>query len=329
MKISSISYYLPDHVVSNDELLQLIITNSKANVDVEALKKKLLLNKAETRYFKASNETSLDMAEKAVKRCLEKANLKIDDVDLIIFTSMERMYIEPPMGVLLQSRLGAKAHAYDISNACLGFLNAMELAKLYMDANKYHNILIVSAEIGSQWIPWDKFSIDKDLTGFSALTVSDAAVAMLLQPGGAEQNFKVFDFKTFGEYNDLCQIKIGKDQNSLKLLVKSKKLAMIAVELMSSFIPCFLHKSKDFLGKLDIWFLHQVTGEPKKFCGALEDDLYNISYHTFSKVGNTGTASIPLGMALAEEKSLLKRGDKVALIVGASGFSYGGTCFIY
>ncbi|MCL6588836.1 MAG: hypothetical protein K6U80_02680 [Firmicutes bacterium] len=329
MKISSISYYLPEHEVTNDELLRLIIANSKTAVDVDALKKKLLLNKAKTRYFKAPDETSLDMAETAVKRCLEKADLKAEEVDLLLFTSMERMYIEPPMSVLLQNRLRTKANAFDVTNACLGFLNAMELANLYIEAQKYRNILIVSAEIGSQWIPWDKFSIDKELTGFSALTVSDAAVAMLLQPGGAEQNFKIFDFKTFGEYNDLCQIKVGKDQDSLKLLVKSKKLAMVAIELMSDFIPQFLHKSQEYLGTLDMWFLHQVTGDPKKFCGALEDELYNLSYHTFSEVGNTGSASIPLGMALAEEKNLLKRGDKIALIVGASGFSYGGTCFIY
>lgn len=331
MRISSIGYYLPEHVVTNDELLQMINTNSKTDTDLNNLKKKLLINQAQTRHFKSPSESSLDMAEKAAWRCLEKAEVSGAEIDLIVYTAMERLHVEPPMSVLLQHRLGARnANAFDLSNACLGFLNAMELANLYIESGRYQNILVVGAETGSQWIPWENFaSGDKDTTGFSALTVSDAAAAMLLQPGGAERNFKVFQFKTFGEYNDLCQIKIGKGPDDLKLIVKSKKLAMVAMEIMSVFIPKFLHLAKEFLGKLDIWFLHQVTGDFRKFCGDLEDELYNITYRSFSRVGNTGSISIPVGMALAEENKVLKRGDYVATIVGASGFSYGGTFFVY
>lgn len=328
MRVGAIGYYLPEEMVTNEVLLSKVAAGSGPGVDLEKLERKLMLNKAEARYFIKPEESALDMAEKAARCCLERSGSKAEEIDLLLYTAMKREYVEPSMSVLLQDRLGARANTFDISNACLGFLNAMELAKLYIDSGKYQKILVISAETGSEWIPWEKFTGESELAGFSALTVSDAAVAMLLEEGGDEKNFGLFEFKTLGEYNDLCQIKIGKGGDDLKLLVKSRQLAMTAMEVISEFTPRFLHKAIEYLGCIDIWFPHQVTGNPKRFFG-VEDELYSICYNTFSKVGNTGSVSIPLGMVLAEEEGLLKRGDKVALIVGASGFSYGGACFIY
>jgi 3-oxoacyl-[acyl-carrier-protein] synthase III len=152
---------------------------------------------------------------------------------------------------------------------------------------------------------------------------------MLLQSKESTNNFKKFSFKTFGQYNDLCRIKIGKELNDLKLMVKSKQLAITAVEIMSELIPSFIYTAEKILGKIDIIFLHQITGEPRKYCGKLREELYEKCYNSFSAVGNTGSISIPLGMALAEEEGRLNRGDLVAAIVGASGFSFGGSAFIY
>jgi 3-oxoacyl-[acyl-carrier-protein] synthase III len=330
MRVAGLGYYLPENIITNDQLLQMILDNAKAKVDIEGLRKKLDLNKAQTRHLRNPDETPLKMATIAAKRCLEKSNFDAKNIDLIIYAGMAREYIEPSMAVILQNTIGSNATcAFDISNACLSFLNAMSIAKTYIAAGTYNNILIVSSETGSDWIPWDKFSTNKETTGFSALTISDGAVAMLLQPGGSEHNFEYFDFKTFGEYNNLCQIPIGKTETDLKIAVKSRQLVMVALKLLPDFIPRFLHLAKDTLGRLDIWFFHQVTGDPSKFYGPLENDLEKLSYLTFQNVGNTGSAAIPLGMAIAEENNALKRGDCVACIVGASGFSYGGTFFVY
>jgi len=329
MRVGAIGYYLPEEV-TNDELLARVAAGSGPGVDLKRLERKLILNEAETRCFIGQEETAVDMAEKAARRCLERSGCQAQDIDLILYAGMKREYVEPAMSVLLQDRLGAKnANAFDLSNACLGFLNAMEVAKLYIDSGRYQKILVVSAETGSEWIPWDKFTGESEMAGFSALTVSDAAAAMLLEEGGDEKSFGLFEFKTFGEYHDLCQIRIGKGGDDLKLLVESRQLAITAIEILSEFIPRFLHKAIEHSGGLDIWFPHQVTGNPKRFFGKLEDELHDICYNSFSKVGNTGSLSIPLGMALAEEEGALKRGDKVALIVGASGFSYGGACLVY
>jgi 3-oxoacyl-[acyl-carrier-protein] synthase III len=331
MSIASIGYYLPEKTVSNDELLELVGKYGGTNADLDKLKKKLIINKAENRHFKNPNETGIDMAVKAAQKCLAKINFPAKNLDLILYAGMLRDYVEPAMSVFLQDILGAeKANALDISNACIGFLYGMEMALLYSESGIYRNILIVGAENGSERIPWRQFNSDKEnLKGFSALTVSDGAAAMLLQNEDSSNHFKKFYFKTFGQYNDLCRIKIGKELNDLKLMVKSKQLAITALEITSEYIPAFVYQAEEILGEIDIIFFHQVTGEPRKYCGKLREELYEKCYNSFAAVGNTGSISIPLGMALAEEEGRLKKGDLVTAIVGASGFSFGGSAFIY
>ncbi len=330
LSIASLGYYLPENQISNDFLLEMLKKKGGQLVDIERLKKKLTHNKAEFRHFKNPDETGMDMAEKAAKKCLEKINFDPRELDFILYVGMLRDYVEPAMAVMLQDRLGAKkAHAFDLSNACNSFLNGMEIAYLYVRTGKYRNALIVGAEDGSERIPWHLFNSEENFAGFSALTISDGAAAMLLQDVPEHPGFTEFVFDTYGEYNDLCRVKIGKERDDLKIMVKSKELAITALRILPEFVTAFMEKTRKTLGRIDIWFFHQVTGDPRNFWGNLDEDLVNKAYNTFSKVGNTGSISIPLGMALAEENGKMKRGDCVAAVVGASGFSCGATAFVY
>lgn len=331
--IKGVSYYLPEKCVTNDELLSMISTNSGSDACLDDLQKKLELNLAETRYFRAKNETGVDMAETVARDCLKKAQLDPVDIDFIIYAGMMRDYLEPAMGVTLQGRIGAKnANAFDVMNACNSFLNAVQIAHHFIESGECRNVLIVGSEDGSSHIPWDKFIKGNETSGFSALTVADGAAGWIMQKSSEktyDKNFKLFESHTYGEHHDLCQIKVGKEADDLKLIVKSKKLAMVAMKVLSDYIPDFIDQAVTYFGDIDRIFFHQITGNPRKVCGRLSDEYYNRAYNSFSRVGNTGTISIPLGMALAEEEGKLKHGDRVAVLVGASGFSCAGTAFVY
>jgi 3-oxoacyl-[acyl-carrier-protein] synthase III len=330
LAIASIGYYLPEKQVTNDQLLAMVKIKSGQEVDLEKLRERLLLNQAEFRYFKDPSETGTDLARQAAQKCLEQISFDPANLDCILYVGMLRDYVEPAMAVILQDVLNAKnAHAFDLANACNSFLNGMEIAEMYIRTGKYRNVLIVGAEDGSERIPWHLFTDEPNSAGFSALTVADGAAAMLLQHNPNHPGFTDFVFKTYGQYHDLCRIKIGKSKDDLKVLVKSRKLAMTAMKILPQFVTDFLETAQTKLGKIDVWFFHQVTGDPRKFWGDLAPVLVNKAYNTFSQVGNTGSISIPLGMALAEANGKLKRGDYVAAIVGASGFSCGATAFVY
>ena len=281
LSISGIGYYLPENRVTNDQLLELLETKGGPGVDLENLRKKLLLNQAELRHFKGPEETGADMAVQAAQKCLAQSNFDPRDLDFILYVGMLRDYVEPAMAIILQHRLGApRAHAFDLSNACNSFLNGMEIADLYVKTGKYRNALLVAAEDGSERIPWHLFNAEENIAGFSALTISDGAAAMLLQDVPDHPGFADFAFETYGQYNDLCRVKIGKERDDLKILVKSKRLAMTALEILPRFVPAFLEKVQERLGGLDIWFFHQVTGDPRKFWGKLDEELVRKAYNS-------------------------------------------------
>ena len=140
-------------------MLYEVITN------IADMKKKLTLNVAKQRHFISKDENGIIMAEEAVKRCLENGSINVLDIDLILYVSMYRAYVEPAMSIHIRDAIGAKnSNAFDISNACMGFLNAKELAYMYLETNRYNNILIVSSEVCSELIPWDMFGDSNDNT---------------------------------------------------------------------------------------------------------------------------------------------------------------------
>jgi len=211
VSIASIAYYLPENLVNNEQLLELVQHKGGSLANLTKLKERLELNQAERRYFKNASETGASMAEQAAKKCLAKINFAPHEVDCILYVGMLRDYIEPAMAIILQDVLGAgQAHAFDLANACNSFLNGMEIAEMYIKNGKYRNVLLVGAENGSERIPWEVFNSETNQAGFSALTISDGAAAMLLQADTAHQNSPEFRFKTYGQYHDLCKIKIGK-----------------------------------------------------------------------------------------------------------------------
>jgi 3-oxoacyl-[acyl-carrier-protein] synthase-3 len=330
ISIAGLGHYLPQKVVTNEELIGQLIEASGKDIDVAGLKKKLDLNLAVKRHFKSGEENGIQMARAAIWKCLEKSGATAADIDLIIYCAMYRKHVEPAMAIYLQDEIGAvNANAFDVSNACMGFLNAIELAYFYIEAGRYDHVLIVGAEENSELIPMDMFGGEVNNPGFSSLTIADGAAAMLLRKGPRKKDFGLFDMHTYCEHKDVCKIRIGKETHDLKLMVNSRKLAAVALNVMSKFIPAFVALAEDYLGGVDIMFIHQVTGNQKKFCGGLSDELFNKFYTTFPVVGNTGSVSVPLAMSLAEEEGRLKRGDRVVLLVGASGFSCGGTAFVY
>ena len=325
MKIASLGYYLPSNVVTIDDLIARLGNNE--NLNLEKIKKRLVINKALERRFKSPEETGIEMAHKAITNCLSKINFPPEEIDLILYVAMLREYEEPAMSIVLQDKIKAKnANAFDVSNACNGFLNAMEIAYDRIILGKCRNILIVGAEANSNLIPWHKFN-EEDFSGFSALTIADGAAAMLLQRSN-ENDFD-FEFHTFGEFHDLSIIKIGKEINDLKLIVEPRAMAEAAQKITGEFIPRYLNEAIKNLDGIDHIFLHQITGDPRRYCGNLPDEIYGKTYVSFDPVGNTGSISIPLGMALAEEEGKLKRGDHIVAIVGAAGLSIGAVAFIY
>jgi 3-oxoacyl-[acyl-carrier-protein] synthase-3 len=142
-KIIGLGHHVPDTVITNQYLSNLMDTNDEWIVERTGIH--------ERRWIDPAKDTVANMAAKASRMALANANLTETDVDFIVFATITPDYFFPGSGVLLQRELGldGKIGALDIRNACSGFIYALSVADQFIKTGMYKTILVVGAEIQS------------------------------------------------------------------------------------------------------------------------------------------------------------------------------------
>src|SRR5690606_7731464 len=141
-KIKGIGHYVPERVVTNDDLSKLMDTSDAWITERTGIK--------ERRFFDPDKDTVANMAANASKMALERAGLSVNDVDFIVFATITPDYFFPGSGVLLQRELGLPGiGALDIRNACSGFIYGLSVADQFIKTGMYKTILVIGAEIQS------------------------------------------------------------------------------------------------------------------------------------------------------------------------------------
>jgi len=140
--IAGLGYYVPEQVVTNDDLTQYMDTSDEWIQERTGIK--------ERRYAKKHEETATTLGAKAAEKAIADAGIKKEDVDFIIFATLSPDYFFPGCGVLLQRELGITDHevgALDVRNQCSGFIYALSVADQFVKTGMYKNVLVVGAEM--------------------------------------------------------------------------------------------------------------------------------------------------------------------------------------
>ena len=141
-KISGLGFYVPENVVTNDDLSKIMDTNDEWIQERTGIK--------ERRHVIKGEDTTTSMGVKAAKIAIERSGVSYDDIDFIIFATLSPDYYFPGPGVLVQRDLGLKTvGALDIRNQCSGFVYALSIADQYVKTGMYKNILIIGSELHS------------------------------------------------------------------------------------------------------------------------------------------------------------------------------------
>src|SRR5690349_21716323 len=142
-KIVSLGHYVPEKVITNEYLSTIMDTNNEWIVERTGIH--------ERRWVDPSKDTVANMAAKATRMALQRANLVEKDIEFIVFATITPDYFFPGSGVLLQRELGldGKIAALDIRNACSGFIYALSVADQFIKTGMYKTILVIGAEIQS------------------------------------------------------------------------------------------------------------------------------------------------------------------------------------
>src|SRR5215217_3932947 len=144
-RITGLGYYVPDNVVTNNDLTQWMETSDEWIQERTGIR--------ERRYFEHGKDTNYSMAAAASRQALERAGLSPNDIDVIVYATITPDYFFPGSAFLMQRELGMDGKpVIDIREQCSGFVYALSIADQFIKSGMYKRALVVGSEIQSSWI---------------------------------------------------------------------------------------------------------------------------------------------------------------------------------
>ncbi|MEU4300795.1 3-oxoacyl-ACP synthase III family protein [Kitasatospora aureofaciens] len=177
--ITAVGSHLPARRLTSQQLQDEITAGTRLALPERMLEKATGIR---TRRFAADGEYASTLATGAARRALAARGLDPRDIDLLLFASATRDICEPATAHIVQTELGTRAHALDVSNACNGFLNGIDLARAMILAGRARRALVVTGETPSRAMRRDPADAAALRDGFAGYTFGDAGAAVVVEP---------------------------------------------------------------------------------------------------------------------------------------------------
>lgn len=331
----SYGYVLPENVVTSIEIeRQLAPVYERFGVHEGRLE--LMTGIRERRFW---NEGTLpsDTSSRAGRRALEASGARADEIECLIHTSVSRDFLEPATASVVHDNLSLspKALIYDISNACLGFLNGiMSLANM-IELGQVKRGLIVAGESSrnlvrttvDQLLKASKLTRPEFKAAFASLTIGSGAVGLVMAHDSVTQTGHHLVggvAMTATEHNHLCRgsADTGFDsQAAMSMQTQAETLLISGCALAVDAWRSFKQTLGWTNGDVDRAYCHQVgTAHRDLLYEAIELDPA-IDFSTFEFLGNVGAVSLPLTMAMGTQRDPPRRGERIAMLGIGSGLS--------
>ena len=327
-KISGLGFYVPDNVVTNDDLSKIMDTNDEWIQERTGIQ--------ERRHIICGEDTTTTMGVKAASIAIERSGVAMEDIDFVVFATLSPDYYFPGPGVLVQRDLGLKTvGALDIRNQCSGFVYGISIADQYIKTGMYKNILVIGSEVQSTGL---------DMTdrgrGVSVIFGDGAGAAVLSREVDLSKGILSTHLHSEGQHAEELVLKapgmggrwvtdIVEDKNpddeSYFPYMNGQFVFKNAVVRFSEVINEGLQANNLKVSDIDMLIPHQANLRISQFIqkkfGLSDDQVFN----NIQKYGNTTAATIPL--CLWDWESQLKKGDNLVLAAFGGGFTW-GACWI-
>jgi 3-oxoacyl-[acyl-carrier-protein] synthase-3 len=268
-----------------------------------------------------------DAAAEAGRRAIARAGITGDRIGILVNTSVSRDYIEPSTACIVHSKIGLPETCmnFDLGNACLAFINGMDMVGNMIERGQIDFGIVVNGE-SSQFSTEKTIErlLDPDIDeqtfreNFATLTLGSGAAAMVLGRSDSSDGGHPFlggVNLAATQHNRLCHGQVdGMVTNSHELLVAGIELALRTWQ-----------KATDELGwsvdDFDHFILHQVSKvHTEQFCGTIGLDMDKV-YRLYPRFANIGPAGVPIVMSKLDEEGRLETGQRVALMGIGSGLN--------
>ena len=310
-RIMGTGMYVPERVVTNDELSGLVDTNDEWIASRVGVRERRV----------AVGETCTDMACAAAKAALDDAGVGAGELDLILASSVSADYASPALACLVQKSLGATCPAYDVSAACSAFIFMLETAAGYFARGRAKKVLVVGAERLSGVLDWTDRS--------TCVIFGDGAGAAVLGECGEGDGGYVDSVINVKGGDDVISIPhfagtspfYERESGSPYIHMRGQETFMFAVGSITADISALLDREGMTIGDV-AWFVpHQanrriIDTAAKRLGAPLEKFYVNIE-----RYGNTSSASVPIALDELNKAGLLHRGDNIVLSAFGAGLA--------
>lgn len=329
VSLHTFGYELPPNILSSTDI-EKRLEPLYSRLKLPAGRLELMSGISERRFWNPGTKPSQG-AILAGKNCLDKASVAPESIECLIFTSVSRDMMEPATAAFVHNGLGlpGKCLVFDISNACLGFLDGMVMLANMIELGQVKNGLVVSGETAESLVESTLQNLLADETmsrksikpAFASLTIGSGAVGLYMTKKVSDKAKLVCGtYQANTKHSNLCQG--GQVGGSVTLMdTNSEELLLQGVETAHTTWQEFSALSGWSGNDIDKFFCHQVgSAHAKLLFDRLELDSEK-NFQTLNYLGNVGSVSAPITLAMGIEQEEFSPGDKGALLGIGSGIN--------
>ncbi len=316
VKIIGTGLYIPKKVLTNEDLEKMVDTNHEWIITRTGIAE---------RHIAEDNEATSDVASKAALKALKDANIKPEEIDLIIVATNSPDMVFPATACLVQKNIKAvNAATLDLQAGCTGAVYALVTAWQYIATGFYDNALIIGAETLSKFVDWT----DRN----TCILFGDGAGAAVLK-AGKEKGILSGCLSGDGSNNDLIMLPAGLSRDPAShetvekkmhyVKMKGNEVFKLAVKHMKRTTIKTLDKCNLSVEDIDCFIPHQanirIISALTRVLKIKEDKVFV----NLEKYGNTSAASVMIALDEAVKEGKIKSGDIVVLTAFGAGLTYG------
>jgi 3-oxoacyl-[acyl-carrier-protein] synthase III len=315
-KIIGTGSYLPEKVLTNDDLAKIVDTTDEWIIKRTGIK---------TRHIARDDEPTSELAAAAGKKALEAAGVEPGDIDCIIVGTTTPDMFFPATGCLVQDLLGIPdAPAFDLSAACSGMIYSLSVADAYIRSGLYKTVLVIGADALSKMLDFEDRS--------TCVLFGDGAGAFVLQ-AASEPGIECMVLGADGSQSGILEIPAGGsripashesvDQRLHSVKANGREVFKLAVRVMEEKVAQVMQQQGLTPDDIQLLVPHQanyrIIDAGRQRLGLSWDKvMVNVD-----KYGNTTAGTIPIAVDEAIRSGRVKKGDRILMVSFGAGFTWG------
>lgn len=318
-KISQVAHYVPDQVVSNDDLAEIMDTSDEWISSRTGILRRHI----------SRDETTSDLATVVAQRLLAKANLDAEEIDFIVVATITPDSLMPSTAARVQANIGAsRAFAFDLTAACSGFVFALATAEKYISSGMYRRGIVIGSETLSKVLDWSDRS--------TSVLFGDGAGGVLLETSDQKSflSENLFTDGNRGSRLESCYLGLSSPYSEeitdrRYLTMDGRAVFDFAIRDVTKSIQKIIADASMESEEIDYFLLHQANDRmldkmSKKLGVSREKIPANMMEY-----GNTSAASIPILLSECVENHRIKMdGSQKILLTGFGGGLTWGTLLV-